>query len=100
MDTGTCSLRRVFRNGSCSNCPLLLMATPESYYLKVYCKWFCGKCQCTKGAALKRIAELGAREPRARRGLLRHGGDEGAGESRGGQLGHCGLVGGTHRIDE
>src|SRR4051812_25402804 len=24
MDTGTCSRRSVFRNGSCSNCPLLL----------------------------------------------------------------------------
>src|SRR6267142_1647776 len=32
--------------------------------------------------ALMRIAELGAREPGARRGLLRHGGDQGAGESR------------------
>src|SRR5688572_26605826 len=25
METGTCSLRSVFKNGSCSNCPLLLM---------------------------------------------------------------------------
>src|SRR5712691_1598867 len=47
-------------------------------------------------SALMRIAELGAREPRARRGLLRDGGDEGAGESRGGELGHGGPVGRIH----
>src|SRR5690348_5154758 len=23
------------------------MGYPESYYLKAYCKWFFGKCQCT-----------------------------------------------------
>src|SRR6266568_3649760 len=152
------------------------MGYPELYYLKLYCKWFFGKCQCTAAAlklprrrrsprdasprsrplgtpidvrvpaaakfdperrpfqpkypaeigleitavavghrvqrspvhhddrgvapALMRIAELGAREPRARRGLLRHGGDKGAGESGGGQLGHGRPISRVHRVDE
>src|SRR5665811_762319 len=34
MDTGTCSLRSAFKNGSCSSCPLVLM-----FYLVVIGIW-------------------------------------------------------------
>src|ERR1700735_1186883 len=32
MDTGTCSFRSAFKNGSCNNCPLLLIANSVLFF--------------------------------------------------------------------
>src|SRR6185437_8997566 len=38
METGTCSLRSAFRNGSCNSCPLLLIAN-SVVFLQVGSDW-------------------------------------------------------------